>query len=83
VQRSLKAEGRPTNNYLFSGADTDAFFKALDPEAPGPVPYTMIVAPGGKVLYRHAGQVDMTDLRAKLIGILGPYYPAPGETGAH
>src|SRR5207247_4555067 len=40
VQRSLKAEGRATNNYLFDHADAEALMKALDPEAPGPVPYT-------------------------------------------
>jgi thiol-disulfide isomerase/thioredoxin len=48
VQRSLKSEGRGTNNYLFSGADSDALMQALDPQAPGPVPFTVVIAPGGK-----------------------------------
>jgi peroxiredoxin len=77
VQRSLKAEGRQTNNYLFSGADMDALLKALDPEAPGPVPYTIVVAPGGKIIYRHANEIDIADLQAKLIALLGTYYPSP------
>ncbi len=79
VERGLKAEGRTTNNYLFAGADTDALFKALDPEAPGPVPYTLLVAPGGKILYRHAGTVDIPDLQAKIIAEMSPYYPPPGS----
>ena len=53
VQRSLKAEGRHTNNNLFTGTDMDALMKALDPAAPGPVPYTIgDRASGGKIIYR-------------------------------
>ena len=77
VQRSLKAEGRRTNNYLFTGANLEAMLQALDPEAPGPVPYTVVIAPGGKVIYRHAGIVDAAELQAKLIDTLGTYYPSP------
>jgi len=83
VQRSLKAEGRKTNNYLFGGSDLDALMKALDPEAPGPVPYTIVVAPGGKIIYRHAGEIDVVDLRAKLVDTLGAYYPSPTAAPAH
>jgi thiol-disulfide isomerase/thioredoxin len=74
VQRSLKSEGRKTNNYLFTGANTDELMKALDPAAPGPVPHTVIIAPGGKIIYRHTGELDFTTLRSKLIDELGPYY---------
>ena len=74
LQRSLKAEGRKTNNYLFTGANTEALFKALDPEAPGPVPYTVLIAPGGKVFYRHAGEFDATELQAKVLDQMGLFY---------
>jgi peroxiredoxin len=74
VQRSLKSEGRQTNNYQFTGGDLAALLHALDPEAPGQVPYTIVVAPGGKIIYRRAGEVDFADLRSKLIDALGPYY---------
>ena len=74
VQRSLKAEGRRTNNYLFTGASMDDLMKALDPEAPGPVPYTILVAPGGKILYRCANQIDVAGLSAKIVDQLGAYY---------
>lgn len=74
VQRSLKAEGRRTNNYLFSGANTEALLKALDPAAPGPVPHTVVIAPGGKIIYRHTGELDVSELKSKLLEQLGPYY---------
>jgi peroxiredoxin len=77
VQRSLKVEGRRTNNYLFTGASVDALMQALDPSAPGPVPYTILVAPGGKILYRHANQIDAAGLSAKIVDLLGSYYTNP------
>lgn len=74
VRRSLAAEGRKTNNYLFTGANTQALMQALDPAAPGPVPLTVAIAPGGKILFRRSGEVDLAELRAKLLEVLGPYY---------
>jgi peroxiredoxin len=74
VKRSLKGEGRKTNNYLFTGANTEALLKALDPAAPGPVPHTVVIAPGGKVVYRRAGELPFSELQSKLIEELGPYY---------
>jgi thiol-disulfide isomerase/thioredoxin len=74
VQRSVKVEGRETNNYLFTGANLEPMLQALDPEAPGPVPYTVLIAPGGKVIYRHAGEVDAAELHAKVLEALGVYY---------
>ena len=79
VQRSLKAEGRVTNNYLFSGASVDALMQALDPAAPGPVPYTIIIAPGGKIIYRRVGEVNAPEIQAKLVDNLGSYYTPPSN----
>jgi len=33
-----------------------------------------VIAPGGKIVFRHAGEVDPVELRAKLLDELGPYY---------
>jgi peroxiredoxin len=74
VKRSLKAEGRTANNYLFSGAKIEALMEALDPAAPGPVPHTVVIAPDGKIIYRKNGPVDFAELRTKLVEELGPYY---------
>ena len=52
--------------------------QALDPASPGPLPYTLIVAPGGKILYRHSGTVDLNELKATLIDALGAYYTPTG-----
>jgi len=74
VERSLKTEGRKTNNYLFTGANTDALIQVLDPSWPGPLPHTVLIAPSGKIVYSHNGIVDTTELLAIILKELGPYY---------
>lgn len=74
LRRSLKAEGRTTNSYLFTGADTAELMKVLDPGWTGGAPHSVLVAPGGEVIWRHSGPVDGDDLRGKILEYLGPYY---------
>lgn len=74
LKRLLAAEGRGPLNTLYTGASTDALVKALDPEWPGPLPHTIVVAPGGKIVYRHNGAVDPEELKNEILKHLGPYY---------
>jgi hypothetical protein len=37
----------------------------------------VIIAPGGKVIYRKSGAIDSGELLNKLIDTLGPYYTPP------
>ncbi len=74
IKPSLKAEGRKGNAYVFNEANTDGLIQALDPEWPGPIPHTIVVAPGGKVIFRHNGIVDGDELRAKILEHLGRFY---------
>ena len=74
---SVINEGRKTNHYVYSGSDQDALVAALDPAWPGPLPHTVLVAPNGKVLWRHNGVIDPADARAAIVAALGPYYTPP------
>lgn len=74
LKPSLKAEGRKGNAYVFEGASHDELIKALDPEWPGPIPHTILVAPGGEVVFRHNGEINGEELRAKVLEILGHYW---------
>ncbi len=71
--QSLEKEGRKTNNYHFTG-DADILIEALDPEWQGPIPYTILVAPGGEILWRHLGEVDPAELRHAILGHFGRFY---------
>ena len=78
IKPSLKDEGRKGNAYIFNETNTDGLIQALDPEWPGPIPHTLVVAPGGKVIFRHNGIVDGEELRAKILEHIGRFYvPEP------
>ena len=49
TERSVKEEGRSTNNYLFEGT-TDALAEALDKSWSGAIPHTLLIAPGGEII---------------------------------
>lgn len=74
LRRSVQREGRQTNNYLYTGKGQDALVAALDPAWPGPLPHTVLVAPGGEILWRHNGPLDFETLNKKIFEVLGGYY---------
>lgn len=74
LQKSVAAEGRRTNSYLYSGADLDELMKTLDPEWPGGIPHTVLVDTDGTILWRHNGIVDGETLRATILEHMGDYY---------
>ena len=61
-------------NYLVASDDHDALADALDKEWQGPLPHTLLIAPGGKVIYRHTGQLDLLELKRAIVGYLGRTY---------
>lgn len=63
-----------STNYLFNSDDRDQLAEALDKQWPGPVPYTILVAPGGKVLYRKHDVFDPLELKKAIVGFLGRTY---------
>ena len=73
TEASVKEEGRRTNNYLFDG-DTDSLAEALDPDWQGTLPHTVIIAPGGEVIFRTSGEVDADELKKVIVEKLGRFY---------
>ncbi len=72
--QSIAEEGRKTNNYLWADGDSDALAVVLDEKWNGSVPYTLIVAPGGKIVYRHSGEIDPDEIKRFIVGRLGRHY---------
>ena len=64
---SLIEERRSSNNYHWTGGNPDAMAKAIDPEWSGALPHTVLIAPGGKVLWRHTDEVDVVELRRQIL----------------
>jgi len=74
LKRLLAAEGRETANFIYTEASSDALVQALDPAWPGPLPHTVLIAPGGKIVWRHNGQVDAEELKNAVLKHLGAFY---------
>jgi peroxiredoxin len=70
----LKEKHVSGTNYLFTGDDKDKFADALDKDWPGPLPHTILIAPGGKVVYRHTGAMDPQEIRKAIVDQIGRTY---------
>lgn len=64
---SLASEGRATNNYHWTGGNPDALAKSIDPEWTGALPHSILVAPGGKIIWRHTDEIDVVELRRQIL----------------
>lgn len=67
IRESVEAEGRSTNNYIFAESDLDVLADAIDKDWKGPIPHTVLLAPGGEVLWRHTDQLDPVELRTEIV----------------
>lgn len=70
-ERLAKKGGRKTNNFIWNGKNLDTLAETLDSKWPGPIPYTILVAPGGEVIYRHSGEIVSEDVRRAIVKYLG------------
>jgi thiol-disulfide isomerase/thioredoxin len=61
-------------NCLATFKDRDRFADRLDKKWEGPLPHTLVIAPGGKVLYRKTGPIDPLELKRVIVGYLGRTY---------
>jgi peroxiredoxin len=74
VQAFLEKNQASYPNYIYSGKDTYALIDAVDPKWEGPIPYTLIVKPGGEVLYRQLGTIEPLEVKRTIVEYLGRTY---------
>jgi thiol-disulfide isomerase/thioredoxin len=70
----LKEHKVAARNLHYTGDDRDALGSALDKDWPGPVPYTVLIAPGGKVLQRWSGTIEPLVVKRAIVDVLGRTY---------
>ncbi len=71
---TLRAQHVSSKNYIFSSDDHDALAEALDGEWDGPIPYCVLIGPGGKIVYRHTGPIDPLEVKRAIVERLGRTY---------
>jgi peroxiredoxin len=74
VLKFLQRKHATSRNLLFASEDTTALQKAFDPKWESAVPYTVLLAPGGQVLFSTTGSVDMVQLRRKILASVPAEY---------
>ena len=70
VGKVLARHHASSRNYRFASDDTYAMQTAFDARWDSGVPYTMLIAPGGKVLYEKTGGLDILELRRVILANL-------------
>ena len=70
----LREQHVAVTNYLSTVKDKDRFADLLDREWAGPLPHTLVIGPGGKVLYRKTGPIDPLEVKRAVVSYLGRTY---------
>ncbi len=74
VMRLLEKMHATSRNLLFDSNDTAGLQAAFDPTWESAVPYTVLIAPDGKILYQKQGSVDILELRRTILANLESDY---------
>src|SRR5581483_11586492 len=77
VLKALEKQHASSRNLQFASDDTYAMQAAFDSKWESGVPFTMVLAPDGTVLYKKEGEVDILEVRRVILGNL----PDPSYIG--
>jgi thiol-disulfide isomerase/thioredoxin len=70
VLKALQKLHATSRNLLLDSTDIYTLLAAFDSEWSAAVPYTMLIKPGGEVVYKHQGSVDPLELRRFIVANL-------------
>ena len=79
VLEFLKTHRASHRNLLFATADVYGLQAAFDPKMPAPVPFTILLAPNGDVVYQELGELDFMKLRRAILANLPEDPRFPGQ----
>lgn len=63
----LKSAHSAVPNYIVTNDDKYALIEAIDPEWNGALPYTLLIEPGGIVVWQYQGEVDFQKLKRVIV----------------
>ena len=72
----LRDKQASNKNYLFNMDNKYALIEAVDPHWQGALPYTLIVEPGGKIVYAKQDLIDPAKIKQAIVEhpLIGRYY---------
>lgn len=76
VLQFLKSQQASNTNYIFSEDDKYKMIEAIDPKWQGALPYTILVEPGGKIVYAKQGTINPRLMKKTIVEhpLLGRFY---------
>ena len=74
VLEFLKDKHAATKNYICSSDDKYALIEAIDKNWQGALPYTLLVAPGGEIVYSHQGVIDLLEVKKEIMKQIGRFF---------
>ncbi len=72
----LESKHSAVQNYIFEGDDIYEMVEAVDTSWNAALPYTILVEPGGKIVYQKQGEADFLELKQTIVdhSMIGRYY---------
>jgi len=74
VMEFLKDKNAATKNYICTSDDKYALIETVDKNWAGALPYTLLVAPGGEIVYSHQGVIDVLEVRKEIMKKIGRFF---------
>jgi thiol-disulfide isomerase/thioredoxin len=67
-------------NYIFNSDEINRLIELVDPKWPGALPYTLLVEPGGKIIYAKKGGIQPMFIKKKIVDhpLIGRYLRGSG-----
>ena len=76
VLNFLQGQQASNKNYIFNKDDVYEMIEAVDPDWQGALPYTLLIEPGGKIVYKKQDTIDPLEMKKLIVGskYIGRYY---------
>lgn len=74
VLKFLKKNYASTKNYHYSSDDKYKFIEAIDKNWQGSIPFTLLIKPGGDIIFNKMGMIEPLELKKAIVEYLGRYY---------
>lgn len=76
VLKFLQKQQASNKNFIFNKDDVYQLIEAVDPSWQGALPYTLLIEPGGKVIYHKSDIIDPAEMKKLIVEnkYIGRYY---------
>jgi thiol-disulfide isomerase/thioredoxin len=72
----LKKQEASNKNYIFNDDDVYKLIEEVDPDWQGGIPFTLLIEPGGKIIYKKQDMIDPLEMKKIIVDnrFIGRYY---------